>query len=91
MYHRPGIIAHGVQMRRHMNLEQLEAEALRLDPQSRAWLAERLFESLVVLANDETERAWLDEALARDAELEAGEVTSRPADEVLREVRSRLK
>jgi hypothetical protein len=53
-----------------MKLEHLEAEALRLDPASRARLAERLFESLSVLPDDDNERAWIDEALARDQEID---------------------
>ena len=73
-----------------MNLEHLEAEALRLDPESRARLAERLFESLSDLTDDDNERAWIDEALARDQEIGRGEVTPHPADVVLREIRSRL-
>ena len=73
------------------NLEELEAQALRLDPQSRAKLAERLLHSLDDLSDEENERLWAEEALRRDEEIEAGLVTTRPADEVFRDARSRLK
>lgn len=73
-----------------MNLEQLEAEALRLDPEARARLAERLIESLGTFASAENERLWIDEARARDEEIETGAVMPQPAEEVFREARSRL-
>ncbi len=73
-----------------MDITELEAEALRLEPKSRARLAERLFESLTALPDQENERLWIDEALARDEEIERGAVQPLPADEVLRQARSRL-
>ena len=73
-----------------MDITALEAEALRLEPAARARLAERLFESLATLPEPENERLWIDEALARDEEIEKGDVQPLLADEVLRQARSRL-
>jgi broad specificity phosphatase PhoE len=71
-----------------MTLTELENEALRLDPRSRARLAERLLGSLDDLTEAEIEALWLDEAERRERAWEAGEVRGMPADEVLRELRS---
>ena len=74
-----------------MDVSALEAEALRLEPEVRARLAERLFESLSTFADPETDRLWAAGALARDEEIEAGIVEPLPADDVLREARLRLR
>ena len=74
-----------------MDAETLEAEALKLDTQSRARLAERLLASLDELSEDEAAQEWAAEAQRRDAELDANPEQGRPADDVLREARSRLK
>jgi len=71
-----------------MTLTELENEALRLDPRSRARLAERLLGSLDDLTEAEIEALWLDEAERRERAWDAGEVRGMPADEVLRELRS---
>ncbi len=73
-----------------MDVTLLEAEALRLEPAARAHLAERLLESLLTVADFNLERLWVEEALARDEEIESGDVEAIPADEVLRDVRARL-
>ena len=39
-----------------MSIEEIEAEALKLDPKARARLAERLLESLETLSDQENER-----------------------------------
>jgi len=70
-----------------MKLSELESEALRLDPRSRARLAERLLGSLDDLADAEIEELWLDEAERRERAWDAGEVEGIPADQVLRELR----
>jgi putative addiction module component (TIGR02574 family) len=72
-----------------MKLTELESEALRLAPRSRAHLAERLLDSLDDLTEAEIEELWLDEAERREREWDAGEVEGIPADQVLRELRSR--
>ena len=74
-----------------MKLTELEDEALRLDPRSRARLAERLLGSLDDLAEAEIEELWLDEAERREREWDAGEVEGIPADQVLHELRSKSK
>ena len=80
-----------------MDAETLEAEALKLDAQSRARLAERLLASLGKLSEEdeiseeEAAQAWAAEAQRRDAELDANPEQRRPAEDVLREARSRLK
>ncbi len=74
-----------------MSIEEIEAEALKLDPKARARLAERLLESLETLSDQEAERLWAEEAARRDADLDAAPETARPAATVLREARARLK
>ncbi len=68
----------------------LEAEALKLDPRSRARLAERLLTSLETLSEAEVEALWLDEAERRDREFESGEAEAIPASRVLADLRSRM-
>jgi hypothetical protein len=72
-----------------MSTEELESEVLKLSPRDRARLAERLLESLENLTNEENERLWAEEAARRDATWDSA--TARPAADVLREARSRLK
>lgn len=55
-----------------MTLEELEAEALKLNSNSRSRLAETLLHSLKGLSEAEIERFWAEEALRRDEELESG-------------------
>jgi hypothetical protein len=73
-----------------MNLEELEAAVLQLNPQARAQLAAKLLQSLEVLSDAEQERLWAEEALRRDEELETGVATPRAAEDVFREARARL-
>lgn len=73
-----------------MKIEDLEVAALRLDPKSRARLAERLLESLESLSPEENARIWAEEAQHRADALESGTLSSRPADEVFREARARI-
>jgi putative addiction module component (TIGR02574 family) len=73
-----------------VNLTELEAEALKLDPANRARLAERLLESLETLSEQENQQVWLDEAARRDADLEADPSKGRPAEGVFRDARARL-
>jgi hypothetical protein len=46
-----------------MSIEDIEAEALKLDPKDRARLAARLLESLETLSDQENERLWAEEAV----------------------------
>ena len=73
-----------------MKLEDLEAAVLQLEPRSRARLAERLLESLDNLTPEENAQIWGEEAQRRDDALNAGTLTSRPADQVFRDARTRL-
>ena len=74
-----------------MSKDEIEAEALKLDPKARARLAERLLESLETLSDQENERLWAEEAERRDADCDASPGNARPATEVIREARARLK
>jgi len=73
-----------------MGIEELETEVLKLDPSTRARLAERLLQSLETLSDTENENLWAEEAERRLAELDKGAVSARPADEVLRNARAQL-
>jgi len=75
-----------------MSVEELESEALRLDPESRARLAERLLVSLDELSEEENLRLWAAEAQRRDAQMDdCGPDSGRPAEDVFREAWSRIK
>lgn len=73
-----------------MTIEQVEIEALKLDPKARAELAEKLLKSLDDLSQDEIERLWAEEAVRRDAELDTGTASMRDAEDVFREARNRI-
>jgi hypothetical protein len=73
-----------------MNLEELEAEVLKLNPHARAQLAAKLLQSLEALSEAENERLWAEEALRRDEELGTGAAIPRAAEDVFREARARL-
>jgi len=75
-------------------LNQLRSEALRLSAESRARLATTLIESLeggAERVEREIEAMWADEAEQRLRQHEAGEVEAVPANEVLAEIRQRLR
>lgn len=74
-----------------MSVEELEAEALRLEPKEHAKLAEKLLESLEQLSEEENARLWAEEAERRDREWDAKAAVGRPAREVLRAARAKLK
>lgn len=74
-----------------MSIEEIEAEALKLDPKARARLAERLLESLETLSDQENERLWAEEAERRDADWDSTPGTARAAADVLRNARAKLK
>lgn len=74
-----------------MSIEEIEAEALKLDPQARARLAEKLLESLEALSDQENERLWAEEADRRDADWDSAPGSARPAADVLRDARAKLK
>ncbi len=68
--------------------DMLEAEALKLTPEERAHLADRLLASLSEDA--EIEEAWAAEVERRVAEIEAGRVTVVPAVEAIARARTAL-
>jgi hypothetical protein len=72
-----------------MSIEELKAEALRLDPSARADLARVPLASLDTMSDAEVDRLWIDEAIARDDELDRGAARAYPADEVLARARAR--
>ena len=74
-----------------MSIDELESEAMKLAPNARARLAGKLLESLEALSEKENERLWAEEARRRDSDLDADQGSSRPADEVLRNARGRLR
>jgi hypothetical protein len=71
-----------------MSVEELKAEALRLSPEARAYLARELLASLDALSEAESEKLWIDEAIRRDEKLDSGKARAYPADEVLARARS---
>jgi len=73
-----------------MTTEQVENEALKLKPQARAELAEKLLKSLEDLSDEEIERLWAEEAVRRNAELDAGTASMRDAEDVFRDARARI-
>lgn len=68
-----------------MSVEELESEALKLDPKSRARLAERLLASLDGLSEQESAQLWAAEAERRDAQMDSDPGSGRPAEDVFRE------
>ena len=74
-----------------MSIEDLEAEALKLDPKARARLAGKLLESLEDLSDEENARLWAEEAERRDAEMDKNPGVSFPAEEVFRDARAKLR
>jgi hypothetical protein len=74
-----------------VTIEEIEAAALKLDPQARARLAERLLESLEALSDQENDQIWAEEAERRDAEWDAAPGSARPAADVLRDARAKLR
>ena len=72
-----------------MSKEEVELEALKLSPQERARLAERLLESLENLTAEENAAVWAEEARRRDAAW--SDTPARSAADVLRDARAKLK
>ena len=73
-----------------MTIQDIEAEALRLNPSDRARLAERLLDSLETLSDEENARLWADEAERRGRAWDADGHAGRAAPEVFRDIRARL-
>ena len=73
------------------DLEQLKQDLLALPTGSRASLAHALIESLDDEVDLEAEVLWRDEIRRRDAEIRSGRAVLKPAEQVLREARARLR
>ena len=74
-----------------MSIDDIEAEALKLDPRARARLARKLLESLEALSEAENERLWTEEADRRDADWDSTGQAGRSAADVLRDARAKLR
>lgn len=74
-----------------MHPEEIESAALQLQRSARARLAERLIASLDVEDEDEVESAWDAEIERRVREVDSGEVALIPGEQVMKEMRSRLR
>jgi hypothetical protein len=74
-----------------MSIDDIEAEVLKLDPRARARLAKKLLESLEALSEEENERLWAEEADRRDAAWDLAPSSGRPAGEVIRDARAKLR
>jgi len=72
-------------------LEQLKKDLLALPTDSRASLAQALIESLDDEVDLDAEVLWRDEIRRRDAEIRSGRAVLKPAEQVLREARERLR
>lgn len=70
-------------------VEMLEAEAMKLTPEQRARLADRLISSL--FQDAEVEEAWATEVERRIAEIEAGRAPVIPAADAIARARDALK
>lgn len=68
-------------------IEQLTKEALRLPAESRALLAEQLFQSLADASDTEIDKLWVAEAIRRRDEVRSGAVRAIPGEQVMAEVR----
>jgi putative addiction module component (TIGR02574 family) len=69
----------------------VQQEALRLPPEERAKLAQKLLLSLEALSEEELAQAWLVEAKRRARELDRGKLQPVPAEEVRRKARALLR
>jgi putative addiction module component (TIGR02574 family) len=72
-------------------LRHLESEASKLPARDRARLAKHLIASLDPEPEEGAEEAWAREIERRVEELRTGKVRTRPAEDVLREIRSKLR
>lgn len=73
-----------------MTTEQVENEALKLKPEARVELAEKLLRSLEDLSDEDIEELWVEEAIRRDAELDSGTASMRDSEDVFRDLRARI-
>ncbi|MCA9432784.1 MAG: addiction module protein [Candidatus Omnitrophica bacterium] len=72
-------------------VEKLVSEALSLSPQARAFVAEKLIESLDTERGEDLSPAWREEVRKRCAEMDEGSVELRDAEEVFARAQASLK
>ena len=72
-------------------LQECESQVMSLSVNDRAALAEHLISSLDSLDSTENERLWIDEAEKRYQEYKNGNISARPAVDVFREARAKIK
>ena len=70
-----------------LTLAQITEEAIKLPPESRALLADKLVQSLESENPDEIQRLWSAEAIRRRDEIRSGQVKPIPGEQVIEEVR----
>lgn len=70
------------------SIAHIEAEAMKLSPEERADLAEKLWHS--VHSTEEVEAAWDAEIARRVRQIDAGEVECVPWDTVMAELRAKF-
>ena len=70
------------------SLEAIEAEAMKLNPQERADLAERLWMSVPV--DEDHDAAWDAEIRRRMAEVDSGAVNCRPWSDAMKDLRAKF-
>ncbi len=74
-----------------LKMKKIEEEALQLSSHERAQLAEHLIHSLDEKEDLDAERLWVAEAESRYQKYKEGKVKAKSADQVFKEVRSKLK
>ena len=70
-----------------MDITMLEREVLKLSAEDRARLVRELLDSLDDLPSQDIDRLWLEEATRRATQIDTGEVSLVPGDEVDRKAR----
>lgn len=71
--------------------EKLKDDLLTLPVESRASLAQALIESLDEEFDENADVLWREEIRRRDADIRSGRAILKPAEQVLREARERLR
>lgn len=74
-----------------MNVDQLASEAMKLEPELRARLAERIYLSLDAFSPEESSAIWADEAQRRSSEMDSNPSLGIPAEDVFARSYAKLK
>ncbi len=74
-----------------LSVKEIAIELLSLPVKSRALLAEKLIESLDEKTDEGAEALWIKEARKRSRQIKSGSVRCKPAKEVLKQARMKLK